>query len=119
MAMLEIVNEPEPVHPSPAEAVQMHALEAMLREITERSPPAAAEPPPAKPTPDRDHQILGIMNLLATLLTVRLALVLAVVGAFVLAMMTVRNPQPGALWALGIFCSSLIPLSWLVSRRVS
>ena len=117
-AMLEIVNDEPPAPAADPQGALAHAEGlAMLRQLVEQN--AAPPPAPVQAPPDRHAQLLGVMNLLATLLTVRLALVLAVLGSFILAVLVVPNPQPGALWALGIFCSSLIPLSWLVSRRVS
>lgn len=56
---------------------------------------------------------------IASVLTVRLTMAMAVVGAFSLAVMVIRHPSPAGLVALGIFTALIGPLCWLAQKRVT
>lgn len=65
-----------------------------------------------------DREILAAMTGLGSLLAVRLILALAVVGAFVLAYMAMRDPRPVGLWVLVAYAATVIfPLVYLSTKR--
>ncbi len=80
------------------------------------------EPEP-KPAPPRaappSHEVMTALSAVASVLTVRLALLLAVIGAFALAILVVMRPSDQAVWVLGIYCMIMIPLAWLAPKRVA
>lgn len=62
--------------------------------------------------------MIGSLNVAATILAVRLILLLATVGAFVLAWMAIQTAQPMQLGAVGLYLAGVVlPLTWLSSRR--
>lgn len=76
-----------------------------------------AEPPAAEPRVQVSKIVLDSMAAMASLLTVRLALLLTVIGTFVLALQVVGHPSTPALVALGIFSLLICPLAWLSQKR--
>jgi len=62
--------------------------------------------------------VLATVNVLALVLAVRLTLLVAVIGAIVLATIAVRDPDPWRLGALAIYGVLVVcPAMWLASRR--
>lgn len=81
---------------------------------------APAEPPaPKAPRVPMSKVLLDTMAATASLLTVRLALVLTVIFAFILALLVVQSPSTPGLIALGIFSALIFPLAWLSAGRVT
>lgn len=86
----------------------------------------AQGPTTAVPTPPSVEQIhraawkagvLASINVLAIILAVRLTLLVAVIGAIVLAAFAVREPDPWRLGALAIYALVVVvPTVWLASR---
>lgn len=61
---------------------------------------------------------MGAINVLATLLAVRLTLLVSVGGAISLTWLAVQQPDPYRLAALGIYAGVVVvPLVWLAARR--
>jgi hypothetical protein len=61
---------------------------------------------------------MGAFSVLALVLAIRLALILSIVGAFVLTYIAIVAPDPWRLGALGIYSLAVvIPTVWLSSRR--
>jgi len=108
---LEVIEE-EPVEwPAP-----LQKLRLIQDEPT--APPAPPRAPPT-PRPASTPEQLAMLTALGSLITVRLALLAAVIGAFALAMTVILNPTTPALVALGTFCAIIVPLSWLAQKRVT
>lgn len=65
--------------------------------------------------------VLGSLNVLFAVVAVRFVLLIAVVGAFVLAKLALDVPEPvktPALIMLGVYCATVVlPMVWLASRR--
>ena len=62
--------------------------------------------------------VIGGLNVAAQILAARLILLLATVGAFVLAWMAIRTAQPMQLGAVALYLAGVIlPLVWLSGRR--
>lgn len=62
--------------------------------------------------------MIGGLNVAASILAVRLILLLATLGAFVLAWAAIRDSQPLQLGAVGLYLAGVIlPLVWLSGRR--
>lgn len=84
-----------------------------------RAPATAPEPSPSAPVatappPRSDHAFVGVLAALASLLAARLLLLLSIAGAFVLAVMAVRDGSYIGLAVLVAYCSlTLLPLVWL------
>jgi hypothetical protein len=83
-----------------------------------RAQPAPPDPPPAPvvapPPPRADNAFVGVLAALASLLAARLLLLLSIAGAFVLAVMAVRDGSYIGLAVLVAYCSlTLLPLVWL------
>lgn len=79
---------------------------------------AAPEATPRPPRPEIGAEVLAALKALGSLLTVRLMLLLAVIGAFILARLTLAAPSESAFWVLGIFNLTVVgPLVWLSQRR--
>jgi hypothetical protein len=84
-------------------------------------------PTPPKPTAEYVHRaawkagVLGAINVLVAVVAVRFVLLLAVVGAFVLAKLSLDVAEPvktPALIMLGVYCATVVlPMVWLSSRR--
>jgi hypothetical protein len=84
----------------------------------------AATTPPSQPSAEFQHRaawragVLGAINVLAIVLAVRLILLIAIVGAFYLTVIAIREPDLLRLAALGIYSVIIVgPLTWLSSRR--
>jgi hypothetical protein len=86
-----------------------------------------AQPP--KPTPQQAEYIhraawkasvLATLNVLVAVVAVRFVLLLAVIGAFVLAKLSLDVAEPvktPALIMLGVYCATVVlPMVWLSSR---
>src|SRR5689334_16134305 len=76
----------------------------------------------AQPKPHREpvpKQALDALAAVASVLTVRLVLALAVAGAFALAVLVIQHPTTPALVALGFFTALIAPLCWLAQKRVT
>jgi uncharacterized membrane protein len=86
-----------------------------------------AQTAPPKPTAEYVHRaawkagVLGAINVLVAVVAVRFVLLLAVVGAFVLAKLSLDVAEPvktPALIMLGVYCATVVlPMVWLSSRR--
>jgi len=62
--------------------------------------------------------VIASINVAATILAVRLILLLAVLGAFGLAWVATQNAQPMQLGAVALYLAGVIlPLVWLSGRR--
>lgn len=62
--------------------------------------------------------VIGSLNLIATILAVRGILLLATIGAFVLAYIATQQGQLTQLAAVAIYLVGVVlPLTWLSSRR--
>jgi hypothetical protein len=62
--------------------------------------------------------VLGTLNVLVLLIAARLILLVGVCGAVALAYLTLQNPDPYRLGALGIYAGVVVvPLIWLAARR--
>jgi hypothetical protein len=83
----------------------------------------ASHAPKFPPQPsDRDKAwragVLGAVNVLVMILAVRAILALAVIGAIILAWVTIRDPDPLRLGALAVYAVTvLFPVAWLAARR--
>ena len=70
--------------------------------------------------PDRAYraQAMATVNVLASVLSVRLTLLVSVGGAIGLTWLAVRDPDPYRLAALGVYAAVVVvPLVWLSSRH--
>jgi ABC-type polysaccharide/polyol phosphate export permease len=72
-------------------------------------------------TPKADSiSLLAIYEAIAAILAIRLFLLLAIVGAFVLGVMTVKSEDDHSLWTLAIYCAfTIIPLVFLDRKERS
>lgn len=62
--------------------------------------------------------MIGSLNVAATILAVRLILLLATCGAFILTWFAIQTAQPMQLGAVGLYLAGVVlPLTWLSSRR--
>ena len=62
--------------------------------------------------------VMGALNVLLVILSVRLTLLASVVGAFWLAYLAVLTADPYKLGVLGLYGALIVgPLVWLASRR--
>lgn len=62
--------------------------------------------------------VIGSLNVAATILAVRLILLLATLGAFALAYLAIQTAQPMQLGAVALYLAGVVlPLTWLASRR--
>lgn len=62
--------------------------------------------------------VIGSLNVAATILAVRLILLLATMGAFILTWFAIQTAQPLQLGAVGLYLAGVVlPLTWLSSRR--
>jgi hypothetical protein len=90
---------------------------------------AQTPPTPPKPTVQQAEYIhraawkasvLATLNVLVAVVAVRFVLLLAVVGAFVLAKLSLDVAEPvktPALIMLGVYCATVVlPMVWLASR---
>lgn len=96
---------------------------------TERPPlrlVMAPEPAPKvekvkEPNPAREEffrAMLVTLTATAMILAARVVLVMSVVGAFVLALLTVNHPSIGAIATTGIYCIGVIaPLAYLALKK--
>lgn len=89
---------------------------------TERVWPTAAPTIPTTTTPHSGGAwqagAMGAINVLATLLAVRLTLLVSVGGAISLTWLAVQQPDPYRLAALGVYAGVVVvPLVWLAARR--
>lgn len=58
--------------------------------------------------------VLAVFETIAAILAIRFFLLLAIVGAFVLGVMTVQSQDNHSLWTLGIYCAfTILPLVFL------
>jgi len=62
--------------------------------------------------------VLATVNVLALVLAVRLVLLVAVIGAVILAFLGVQSPEPLRLYALAVYAALVVlPAIWLASRH--
>ena len=87
-------------------------------------PPAPDEPPeiprPQQPFPTKEFlsSALGVLTGISLVLSVRLALMLAGIGAFVLAFVVVAHPSWGGLVGLTLYNASVfVPVVWLAKLK--
>lgn len=93
-------------------------------------PPSAPVPPPQPPQMPQAltqelmarrawrSSVIGSLNVAATILAVRLILLLATLGAFALAYLAIQTAQPLQLGAVALYLAGVIlPLVWLSGRR--
>lgn len=131
------MNQPTPearlentVRPSrkPMELVQESRvpdqLSSLAEQLTKTTAPSASTTTPPKIEQEYVERkawrqgVLGALNILAVVLAVRLVLLLATIGAFILALIAIRDPDPFRLGALVIYSVGIvIPCIWLSSRR--
>lgn len=105
-----------------AVAIVQQEPEATLAERVEHLFPWSGDPVLPAPAPVREpisKTTIDMMAALASVLSARLALLLAVVGAFVLAVLVIQSPSVPALVALGLFSALVVPLAWLSQKRVT
>jgi hypothetical protein len=112
-------------------AARANRKKPMALQIVEKSsdpttPTAPATPVPvmmSAPEPTTDQtailaQTLGIISAIAALTAVRLLLLLAVVGAFYIAVIAAMSPAMGPLWVLIAYAVLIVlPLVWLDSNK--
>jgi hypothetical protein len=83
----------------------------------QRAPTAAHEPPPTPPPVAHarsDHAFVGVLSAVTSLLAARLLLLLSIGGAFVLAVMAMRDGGYAGLAVLISFCGlTVIPMTYL------
>lgn len=98
-------------------------LEEIYRETTQRvAPPRDPEALSSRPIIKREaptKEAMMALQAVASLLTVRLALVLAVIGAFILGTITIQGGSQVGIYVLGLFVLIIGCLSWLAQKRVS
>lgn len=73
-------------------------------------------PPPEKPNPlvKTLEAFLPVFGTLAAVLAVRLFLLFAVVGAFILAQAALTSNDTHSMWVLVVYCAfTILPLVWL------
>ena len=64
--------------------------------------------------------VIGSLNVVVAVLAVRLILLLATCGAFILAWVATRDAQPLQLGAVGIYLVGVVlPLTWLTRRMIA
>ena len=62
--------------------------------------------------------MMASINVLMAVLSLRLALLVTITGAIVLALVTLSTPDPYRLGALAVYAFSVVlPMIWLASRR--
>ena len=101
----------EEVHPRIVERV----LEmASTQEPTPTTYSQTSTPTLTSPKPQRNLSFIssigGTFTAIAMLLSVRLLLLMSVVGAFVLAYVAIPTQNTYSLWVLGIFCLFTLPV---------
>lgn len=76
---------------------------------------ASASAPSRAPAPrvPISKATIDTMAALASVLQVRLALLLTVIGTFVLGVLSICYPSSQALVAMGLFGALMLPLAWL------
>lgn len=112
---LEVLAEEEVVPERPALRLVAPPAVDVLEQFDEPS----GFSKPQEPRKPIDAQVLEVMGTLAKVLAVRMMLLLAVLGTFVLALLAMADPTPTklvlvVLWAV----ASVAPLTWLASRRM-
>ena len=97
--------------------------------VSQTFPTTTTGPIPRGPTPANLQQelqaraawragVIGSLNVAATILAVRLILLLATLGAFALAYLAIQTAQPMQLGAVALYLAGVVlPLTWLASRR--
>jgi hypothetical protein len=85
----------------------------------------ATIPSPARPTPSQDQikaaawraAFIGTMNAMALVLTARLIVLMAVIGAGILTYIALQNADQYKLIALAIYCGGVVGSTvWLAGR---
>jgi hypothetical protein len=66
-----------------------------------------------------NEALLAVFKVLSQVLAIRLFLLLAVIGAFILAYIAMSSPDAHTLWVLGIYCAfTVLPLVfWDLASR--
>ena len=76
--------------------------------------PVFSEPEKPNPVAKAFESFLPIFSTLAAVLAIRLFLLFAVVGAFILAQTALVSSENHSLWVLVIYCAfTILPLTWL------
>lgn len=95
--------------------------EGVVAVLPRAKPAAPVEPAPHPPAPKAESALVGIMTAVAALLASRVLLLLALAGAFVLAVMAESDPSPLRLGVMIAFCLlTVVPfvtLDVIVHRR--
>lgn len=82
-------------------------------ELVTEPEPSEATPPTSKPSPNT-AAIFGVLRAVALILSVRLLLLLTLVGAVALALMAMLHPMPETMAVLAIYCIlAVLPMVWL------
>jgi hypothetical protein len=104
--MLSEVREPDP-----------DAEEALrrLQLMAEAGPPPAPQVVVKRIMPEKE--VLQVMTAMGSLLTMRLMLLLAVIGAFILAWTAIGEPNELRIWILGVYSLVTVAPLALLSRR--
>lgn len=115
----QVIEGPEEAPAATPAEVEAAALwaEAAERLGAEPAPPPAPRPP-KPPRQPASLEIMQMTQALASVLTVRVMLLCAVVGATVLAYRLLDTPTPYGLGVLAIYCVAMGPLVWLSARRM-
>jgi hypothetical protein len=105
------------------------SLSTLIQGATTAQTQTVTTPPKAPPNLQTEFMtrsawrsgVLGAINVLVAVVAVRFVLLLAVVGAFVLAKLSLDVAEPvktPALIMLGVYCATVVlPMVWLASRR--
>lgn len=102
VTLLRELDEPEDASDDVAAAFQR------LSAIADRE---SAPRPARRPASD---VVLQVMNAMFAVLTVRVMLLLAVIGAFALAWQAITDPSELKIWILGVYSIvTIAPLAWL------
>lgn len=94
----------------------VHVERPPLRLVMAPEPIKVKEPNPARE--EFFQAMLVTLTATAMILAARVVLVMAVISAFVLALLTVSHPSIGAIVTTGIYCIGVIaPLAYLALKK--
>lgn len=100
------------------EPIQMERPALRLVMAPEPIPPQVKEKESNPAREEFFNAMLVTLSATAMILAARVVLVMAVLGAFVLALLTVGNPSIGAIVTTGIYCIGVIaPLAYLALKK--
>lgn len=64
------------------------------------------------------NEMLPVFAVLATILAIRLFLLFAIVGAFILAQTALSDTSDHGIWVLAVYCVfTILPLAWLETQK--